>query len=107
MPNVQLTSIEVLSEYLSDRYSAERLSEGELRGLGITSSPYAASWRIQTDIRHPDCGNEIQLIVAARPTFPFSVPHIYTHPKLEVLKYPHVEEQGRLCVWGDEVSFDP
>lgn len=107
MPNVQLTSIEVLSEYLSDRYSAERLSEGELRGLGITSSPYEASWRIQTDIRHPDCGNGIQLIVAARPTFPFRVPHIYTHPKLEVLKYPHVEEQGRLCAWGDEVSFDP
>lgn len=107
MPSVRLVSFDTLSGFLSERYSARRLPEEELRGLGITSSPYAAYWRIQTNIRHPDGGKAIQLIVAAKPTFPFSVPHIYTHPKLEVLKYPHVEEQGKLCVWGDEVSFDP
>lgn len=107
MPNDRSASIEALGEFLSGRYSAKRLSEGEMQGLGLTSSPYAANWRILTDIRHPEDGKAIQLIVAARPTFPFSVPHIYTHPKLELLKYPHVEEQGRLCIWGDEVSFDP
>lgn len=107
MPNDRSVLIEKLGELLSDRYSANRLSEVEMQGLGITSSPYLAYWRIQTDIRHPENGKAIQLIVAARPTFPFSVPHIYTQPKLEVLKYPHVEGQGGLCVWGDDISFDP
>ncbi|BDM63450.1 hypothetical protein NFHSH190041_09020 [Shewanella sp. NFH-SH190041] len=107
MPNCRSASIEVLGEFLSDRYSAKRLSESEVQNLGISSSLYTANWRIQTDIRHPDSSKAIQLIVAARSTFPFSVPHIFTHPKLEVLKYPHIEEQGRLCVWGEEVTFDP
>ena len=107
MPNSGIASIEALSGLLSDRYSAKQLSEGEVQSLGITSSLYAANWRIQTDIKNPDSGKMIELIVAVEPTFPFSVPHIYTHPKLETLKYPHVEEQGKLCVWGDEVSFDP
>ncbi|KDM91730.1 ThiF family adenylyltransferase [Photobacterium galatheae] len=107
MPNNHSALVEKLGEFLSDRYSVKRLSEGEMQGLRITSSPYLAYWRIETDIRHPENGKAIQLIVAAKPTFPFSIPNIYTHPKLEVLKYPHVEEQGKLCVWGDDVSFDP
>ncbi|WP_413112710.1 ThiF family adenylyltransferase [Thaumasiovibrio sp. DFM-14] len=107
MRNERANSIDALGQLLFTRYSAKRIPEKDLQGLGIPSSLYAANWRIQTDIKHPEDGKAIQLIVAARPSFPFCAPHIYTHPKLEVLKYTHVEEHGKLCVWGDEVSFDP
>lgn len=107
MLNERSTSIEALGQLLFKRYSAKRMPERDVFSLGITSSLYVANWRIQTNIKHPEEGKAIQLIVAAGACFPFCVPHIYTYPKLEVLKHPHVEEQGKLCVWGDEVSFDP
>lgn len=100
-------SIKDLGKFLSDRYLAKRLTEGEMQGIGISPSSYTASWRILTDIKHPENGKAIELIVAAKPSFPFKVPHIFTLPMLEVLKHPHVEKQGRLCIWGEDVMFDP
>lgn len=107
MPNERADSIDALGQLLFVRYSAKRMSEKDVQGLGIPSSLYAAIWRIQTEIKHPEDDKAIQLIVATKSSFPFSAPHIYTHPALEMLKYPHVEERGKLCVWGDEVSFNP
>lgn len=107
MPNECAKHIGALGQLLFAGYSAKRMPEKDVQGLGIPSSLYAAVWRIQTDIKHPENNKAIQLIVAACSSFPYSAPHIYTFPALEILKYPHVEERGKLCVWADEVSFDP
>lgn len=107
MANERANSIDALGQLLFTRYSAKRMSEKDVQSLGLPLNLYAAIWDIQTNIEHPENDRAIQLIVAARSSFPFSTPHIYTHPALEILKYPHVEEYGKLCVWGSEVSFDP
>lgn len=107
MPDQCAKDIGALGQLLFTGYSAKRIPDKDVQRLGIPSHRYDAVWRIQTNIKHPSSDTLIQLIVAVSSGFPFTAPHIYTYPALEMLKYPHLEERGKLCVWADEVSFDP
>lgn len=52
-------------------------------------------------------GKDLSFILKATSNYPYQTPNIYTYPALETLKYPHVETNGKLCVWPETKQFDP
>jgi hypothetical protein len=59
-------------------------------------------WLIKTEINFE--GAAVFLALLVKKSYPFSRPLLYIHtPKLKPLSFPHIENDGKLCVWSDRV----
>jgi len=84
-------------------YPARRLSTPELSS--VTAPNVSDGWRIETDLFY--LNKPLSMIMLVKKDFPFSRPMIYTDPSLPCLEFPHIESNGRLCIWPDHISIDP
>ncbi|WP_323902927.1 ThiF family adenylyltransferase [Aeromonas hydrophila] len=83
-------------------YNARRLTERERLNLPQKSN---CGWEIVTNLYVYD--ESIKIIITVDERYPYSLPKVYTFPKLEMLKYPHVEEDGKLCIFESGYLYDP
>lgn len=90
------------ADSILSKYNARRLTKGELLGF---SSLYSCGWEVVTDLQLD--GQDIKIEFVIDDKYPYSLPHLYTKPKLELFKYPHVEENGKLCIFESDYLYDP
>lgn len=74
--------------------------------IGIDENSFAAAWAVQTGIKKD--GIEVEVIFVFDHSIPHCRPQVYAHPDsgIRQLDFPHVENRGRLCVWGDHAVVD-
>lgn len=96
---------EELNASLLHDYNALPLSEKKASHYGIPLNAGEQAWIMSTCIQYE--GKDLSFILKATSNYPYQIPNIYTYPALETLKYPHVETNGKLCVWPETKQFDP
>lgn len=96
---------EALNASLLHDYNALPISDKKASHYGVPLNAGEQAWVIPTSIQYE--GKDLSFILKATCNYPFKVPDIYTFPALEMLKYPHVEKNGKLCVWPETKQFDP
>ncbi len=96
---------EALNASLLHDYNALPVSDKKASHYGMPLNAGEQAWVIPSGIQCE--GEELSFILKATSNYPFQVPDIYTYPALEMLKYPHVETNGKLCVWPETKQFDP
>ncbi|QOI95898.1 ThiF family adenylyltransferase [Aeromonas salmonicida] len=96
---------EVLNATLMHDYNALPVSYKKASHYEMPFNAGEKAWIFPTGLQHE--GKELSFILKAASEYPFEVPDIYTYPALEMLKYPHVEKNGKLCVWPESKQFDP
>ncbi|WP_429089873.1 ThiF family adenylyltransferase [Aeromonas veronii] len=101
MLNIHESAVNSADSILSN-YKARRLSERERNSIDSHSD---CGWEIVTDLSINDENISILLIVDEK--YPYSRPQAYTKPMLEMLKFPHVEENGKLCIFESGYLYDP
>lgn len=74
-----------------------RLTEGE---LGAYKRDYVAGWEIPVDLPN----HKLRLLLNIN--FPYGSPRAALWPAPKLLTWPHVEENGHLCVWQERTSHD-
>jgi hypothetical protein len=98
-------ALDNLGVFLSQRFSARRLTRIRANQLGLPFKKGDYGWVIKTLVIF----EEQPLIIVLIPTnnFPYEIPVIYVKPDLTFLEHPHVEKNGKLCVWDNDVGYDP
>lgn len=83
-------------------YGARKLSTNELSNLDGT---YACAWELPTDL---EFNNEsITLQLRYKKFSEFDIPDVFiSSPKTDVCQLPHLEKNGKLCVWPDSYIID-
>ncbi|MCU8496509.1 ThiF family adenylyltransferase [Vibrio vulnificus] len=94
-----------LGSALSKRYNARLLTSKKAKEWKLPLPQEHRAWVIKTDITLD--GGQLALVVLAKETFPYEPPKIYVRPHASILKHPHIEDGGRLCVWSNLVAFNP
>ena len=94
-----------LEEFMRQRYRAKRLTSKRAAKWKLPFSKKCAGWIVKT--RHHLNGQPLSLVLIPSEKFPYKVPAVYVRPEIPTLQYPHIEYEGKLCVWSEEVSFDP
>jgi sulfur-carrier protein adenylyltransferase/sulfurtransferase len=105
------------SQILSTRFSAavddvekflssfgersRRLTQAELRGYD--ERRFVQGWRLQ--VSFPDQDRNLDLLVDRR--FPRSAPRVAMVNGPDVLSFPHIEEDGLLCLLSEAAEVDP
>lgn len=108
----------ILSPYGGNRLSSGKLSVIQSRELSAARERnngfildergrleheremFVAGWRIETDITFKDEIVELDLLITSG--FPQIFPKVYiASPSTRPLELPHLERDGRLCVWKD------
>lgn len=97
-------ALDDLGTFLSKRFSARRLTSVRAKQLSLSFTKGDYGWIIKTSILFE--GQPLSIVVLPTVNFPYEVPKIYVKPDLPVLSYPHVEHNGKLCVWDNEVGYD-
>ena len=90
-----------LAEWLENAVLAERLTDQTLRST-YPNRAFAAGWRVPTDFSGKI--REFDLLIDRQ--FPFSQPRIGLGGPLQFLIWPHVEEDGILCLPARKSAHD-
>lgn len=84
-------------------YGGRRLSSRELKS--INEPKYKTGWRIETGIIFKD--EQILLDILCLQGFPYEKPALrIAHPETQPLDLPHLERNGKLCVWPSRFVID-
>jgi len=86
-------AVDQLAEWLEHAVRADRLAEQRLRAT-YPNRAFVAGWRVPTDFS--GVVRELDLLVGRE--FPFSLPRVGLGGPEEFLVWPHVEEDGLLCL---------
>lgn len=97
-------ALDDLGTFLSKRFAARRLTSVRANLLGLPFAKGDYGWIIKTSISFE--GQFLSIILLPTINFPYEVPKIYAKPDLPVLVHPHVEHNGKLCVWDNQVGYD-
>ncbi|MGC0983873.1 ThiF family adenylyltransferase [Pantoea agglomerans] len=83
-------------------YGARKLSTNELSKF---NDNYACVWELPTDL---EFNNELIILQLRYKTLSeFDIPNIFiSSPETDVCQLPHLEENGKLCVWPDSYIID-
>lgn len=83
-------------------YGARKLSTSELSKF---SGNYACAWELPTDL---EFNNEpIILQLRYKTLSEFDIPDVFiSSPETDVCQLPHLEKNGKLCVWPDSYIID-
>lgn len=90
-------AIAKLEAALSNRPGTSLLTPSELN----VANNGVAGWRTTIPVN----GQDVPILIIVDKTFPFSLPAIYMSSAGDFLQNPHVEQNGKLCVEPDHVSF--
>jgi len=86
-----------------DRNDGAALSEQARKQFERDS--FVGGWRFETDIKYKDENVQLDLLVSKN--FPEVLPKIYiASPSTKPLDLPHLERDGRLCVWKETDRAD-
>lgn len=92
--DIRSEAIKEISEYISSVGGSP--TEFKVSGIDLCSA-----WKLSIDVN----GRKIEVIIAVDLLFPFTKPQFYVSKEDHFLKYPHVEETGRLCLLPDQATF--
>lgn len=83
---------------LLSRYKVRRLSSKEINRY--KSFGCSVGWILITELIQD--GERVSLALLIKQSFPYSRPLLFVYsPQLKPLSYPHIESEGKLCVWPD------
>ncbi len=101
MPDCLNKKIDQLSTILAP-YGARKLSTNELSKF---NNKYVCAWELITDL---ELSNEpIVLQLRYKTLSQFDIPDVFiSSPKIDVCQIPHLEKNGKLCVWPDSYIID-
>ncbi|RAY43291.1 hypothetical protein DP200_26010, partial [Enterobacter hormaechei subsp. oharae] len=101
MPDCLNKKIDQLSTILAP-YGARKLSTNELSKF---NGKYVCAWELVTDL---EFSNEpIVLQLRYKTLSQFDIPDVFiSSPKIDVCQLPHLEKNGKLCVWPDSYIID-
>ena len=94
-----------LERLMCQHYYAKRLTSKRAGKWKLPFSKKSTGWIVKTE--HSLNNQQLSLVIIPSERFPYKVPSVYVKPDLPCLRYPHVECDGKLCVWSEEVCFDP
>lgn len=101
MPDCVKKNIDQLSIILAP-YGARKLSAIELLQL---KDEYVCAWELQTDLKFSD--KPIILQLRYKTLSQFDIPDVFiSSPEIDVCQLPHLEKNGKLCVWPDSYIID-
>ncbi len=89
-----------LDEYLSKTSGAKRLRD---KDVPIRFGGFHAAWGIVLEVN----GETFEFIALARDAFPFEPPEIYFTDMSTFLRFPHVDNKGKLCLTNVAATFSP
>jgi hypothetical protein len=90
-----------LASFLTSVCSARHLSFEEVQAYKGRSLTAGWEFHVQTDLK----ARRLQVLLDLR--FPFSLPHFFLVDRPEFLTWPHVEEDGRLCLQAENKVAKP
>lgn len=93
-------AIALLGDHLTGVYHANRLKATETRSHW---GHFHAGWEIILEVD----GNRFELVLLAGDTFPFEPPQLYFSDSETFLRFPHVDEKGKLCLTNAVTTFSP
>lgn len=101
MPDCLKKKIDQLSTILAP-YGARKLSMNELIKF---DNRYACAWELPTDLEFSNVPIVLQL--RYKTLSQFDIPDVFiSSPKIDVCQLPHLEKNGKLCVWPDSYIID-
>lgn len=89
-----------LHDYLEREHRAERL--GSSNG-GARFGRFVAAWKLRVDVQ----GEAFDVAVVVRATFPFAPPEVHFMDRQCFLRFPHVDQFGKLCLTNAASTFSP
>lgn len=93
-------AIQEADTFLTRNCSATRLSKDQVQSY--SSRSLQAGWQASVDT-----GASIRRVdICVDPLFPFSPPHFFLVDRPNFLTWPHVEEDGRLCLLNEDAVTD-
>ncbi len=93
-------AIAKLHDYLKREHRAERL--GGSNG-GARFGRFVAAWKLQVAVQ----GESFDLAVVVRSSFPFAPPEVHFMDRQCFLRFPHVDQFGKLCLTNAASTFSP
>ncbi|MGO4212704.1 E2/UBC family protein, partial [Terriglobus sp. YAF25] len=87
--------ISKVDSFLTSVCNARRLSLGEIGAYEGRSLIAGWEFHVQTDL----VARRLRVVLDSR--FPFSLPNFFLVDRPEFLTWPHIEEDGRLCLRAD------
>ncbi|ENY6786152.1 ThiF family adenylyltransferase [Providencia rettgeri] len=101
MPDCLKKKIEQLNKILAP-YGARKLSNTE---LSILDEKYACAWNIPTELMFNN--DFVVLQIRYKNLTQYDIPEIFvSSPVISVCQLPHIEKNGKLCVWPDTYIID-
>ncbi|MEI7236347.1 ThiF family adenylyltransferase [Pectobacterium brasiliense] len=101
MPDCLKKKIDQLSTILAP-YGARKLSTRELFQL---KNEYIFAWEIPTDLKFNN--ESIILQLRYKTLSQFDIPDVFiSSPEINVCQLPHLEKNGKLCIWPDSYIID-
>lgn len=94
------SSIGRLDEHMASVHSAESLK-------GAAGSDrfgrFHAGWKTALEVN----GERFELAILVRDSFPFEPPDIYFSDPVALLRFPHVDSKGKLCLTNATATYSP
>ncbi|MCF1523480.1 ThiF family adenylyltransferase [Escherichia coli] len=101
MPDCLKKKIEQLNKILAP-YGARKLSNTE---LSILDEKYICVWELPTDLVFND--DSIVLQIRYKSLTQHDIPEVFvSSPAINVCQLPHIEKNGKLCVWPNTYIID-
>jgi molybdopterin/thiamine biosynthesis adenylyltransferase len=94
------SAIARLDDHLTKVHRAERLNED---GLHSCYGRFHAGWNLVLEVD----GKQFELVVLIGDTFPFEPPELRFTDQTVFLRFPHVDEKGKLCLTNAVATFSP
>lgn len=92
-----------LDNHLTSVLGADVLDDTVLRSYGSNAFRPVSGWSVS---RRFSDGQDRRLRLLVDGNFPYSPPRVAVVPAPKFLSWPHLEEDGRLCVYSDEATVD-
>ncbi len=94
-------AVEEISAYISDTHNGTIVSQNDLQALRRLNLGVLSAWHFQLNVNN----KKVPAKFVIDHKFPYSKPQIIVNADEYYMKYPHVEQNGQLCLFADHVTF--
>ncbi len=94
------SSIGRLDEHMTSVHRAERLNDA---AGSNRFGKFHAGWKAVLEVS----GERFELAILVRDVFPFGPPDIYFNDPAAFLRFPHVDNKGKLCLTNAAATYSP
>ena len=93
----------LLDSHLTSVLGADVLDNAVIRSYGSSAFRPVSGWSVS---RRFSDGQDRSLRLLVDGDFPYSSPRVAVYPAPRFLSWPHLEKDGRLCLYSDEATID-